>query len=176
MFRFLILRRKRIARLVDTPGNYHRVVVAGTGVKRSVKLTMLTDKQCKQTFGKTREEVEKQLTRVSLFGFKVSVHSKVADAFKRVNDKVMSLNLDYKFKRVETYCWRYMRGKEEERKLSKHSFAIAVDINPDENPFGTPLRTDIPDEVVLAFNEEGFIWGGSWKTPDTMHFEYAKIV
>ena len=33
-------------------------------------------------------------------------------------------------------------------------------------------KNKIPQEIVDAFEAEGFIWGGRWAHYDTMHFEY----
>ena len=55
--------------------------------------------------------------------------------------------------------------------LSMHSWGIAIDINPATNAYGT--QGDIPAEFVQAFKDVGFSWGGDWKTPDPMHFQYA---
>ncbi|HIG93776.1 TPA: transglycosylase SLT domain-containing protein [Candidatus Woesearchaeota archaeon] len=84
-----------------------------------------------------------------------------------------------------------------------HLACLAVDINPSHNPHcpkvanwatwwgytPTPeerercrraeVITDIPPEIVNAFEENGFYWGGRYgqqygkPTPDTMHFEYV---
>jgi len=63
--------------------------------------------------------------------------------------------------------------------LSRHSWGIAFDINvqwnaygkkpADENEYGTVIP------LVPIFEEHGFVWGGSWKTPDGMHFEVAEV-
>jgi hypothetical protein len=34
------------------------------------------------------------------------------------------------------------------------------------------LQTAYPWEIVAAFEEQGFIWGGKWYHYDTIHFEY----
>jgi D-alanyl-D-alanine carboxypeptidase-like protein len=57
------------------------------------------------------------------------------------------------------------------RALSRHSFGIAVDINPTQNPFGAPSRQD--SRLVAIMRSWGFAWGGAWLVPDAMHFEYA---
>ncbi len=76
-------------------------------------------------------------------------------------------------------------------KLSKHSFGIAIDINPVFNPYikgnliiplqGAPYiqrDTVVPgmiinnDVVVQTFAQYGWHWGGKWKTlKDYQHFE-----
>ncbi|UQW99557.1 M15 family metallopeptidase [Streptomyces sp. RerS4] len=76
------------------------------------------------------------------------------------------------------------------RRLSRHAWGDAIDINPVENPYvdihGTSHppngRTYLdrsrvrpgmitPDGVVVrAFREVGWYWGGRWSPPDYQHF------
>lgn len=84
---------------------------------------------------------------------------------------------------ISGWNWRFVNGT---RRLSAHSFGIAVDIN---NPYttrpkywlkrerrrGAWRRTAIekvPWALVGIFERHGFIWGGKWHHFDTMHFEY----
>lgn len=75
--------------------------------------------------------------------------------------------------------------------LSKHSYGLAIDINPVENPFikgsvvspeaGKPYQDRalvLPGMIIpgdpchLAFVRRGWTWGGDWKTmKDYQHFE-----
>lgn len=62
-------------------------------------------------------------------------------------------------------------------KPSNHSWGLAVDINSMENPFRRPLTTNIPPNVVAAWQRFGFRWGGTFSTtPDPMHFEFLGSV
>ena len=56
--------------------------------------------------------------------------------------------------------------------LSNHSFGTAVDINPKQNPHSKPFTTDLPPSMVAIFKKLGFFWGGEYKKPDPMHFEF----
>lgn len=60
-------------------------------------------------------------------------------------------------------CWDKKRG------LSRHSWGVAIDINPSTNQYGTPGTLD--KIVIEIFAKYGFHWGGNWRTPDPMHFE-----
>ena len=46
--------------------------------------------------------------------------------------------------------------------LSRHTWGIAIDIN---------TRSNYHPRVVEIFNDWGFAWGGTWTSPDPMHFE-----
>ena len=78
-----------------------------------------------------------------------------------------------------TFVWRNIAGT---RRLSLHSFGIAIDINrkyshywrwnnPDPNS-DQKYKSLIPLQIVEIFEKYGFIWGGKWYHYDTMHFEY----
>ena len=66
------------------------------------------------------------------------------------------------------YCFRRMRGGSH---LSTHSWGIAIDLNPDTNPLGSP--GDMAPELVGLFQEFGFTWGGRFTRPDPMHFQFC---
>ena len=71
-----------------------------------------------------------------------------------------------------SFVLRYVRGYEDEKILSPHSFGIAIDINAQRNPMGKPLCTTFPSWYVAAWKSAGFIWGGDFHNrPDAMHFE-----
>jgi hypothetical protein len=74
--------------------------------------------------------------------------------------------------------------------LSVHSYGIALDIVPREyggkqvywrwsnawnknwEKMDLSQRWHPPDQVIEAFEREGFVWGGKWYHFDTIHFEY----
>lgn len=86
------------------------------------------------------------------------------------------------------FNFRYIAGT---RRLSRHAFGMAIDINPVQNPYirgGTVWpaagryymdREDIRpgmivrgDIVYTAFTSRGWTWGGNWRLPrDYHHFE-----
>jgi hypothetical protein len=67
------------------------------------------------------------------------------------------------------------RAKRVNGELSVHSWGAAIDINADTNPLSLDgvLRRDIPDAWVAEFEKRGWTWGGRWKKPDAMHFQYV---
>jgi hypothetical protein len=54
---------------------------------------------------------------------------------------------------------------------STHAWGIALDLNAGDNPMGAKPKLD--RRIVAVFEEAGFFWGGRWKSPDGMHFQYA---
>lgn len=78
-------------------------------------------------------------------------------------------------------------------KVSQHSYGIAIDINPVQNPYiknnneiiiiqpqsgkdfldRTNIRSGMVEEIVDLFKDHGFNWGGDWTSlKDYQHFEY----
>jgi hypothetical protein len=65
------------------------------------------------------------------------------------------------------------------KRLSAHSFGIAIDIAVDSSHYwlreaqgAAEYKNSIPYKIVEIFEKHGFIWGGKWYHFDTMHFEY----
>lgn len=78
-------------------------------------------------------------------------------------------------------------------RISQHSYGIAIDINPVQNPYirydhqvmsiqpqaskdfldRTNIRPGMVEEIVDLFKKHGFSWGGDWtNVKDYQHFEY----
>lgn len=58
--------------------------------------------------------------------------------------------------------------------LSNHSWGIALDLNPKKYPYGSKSKPNA--KLIEIFENNGFIWGGRWKTPDPMHFEWEEFI
>jgi hypothetical protein len=71
------------------------------------------------------------------------------------------------------YNFRPKRGRSV---LSMHAYGCAIDLDPDRNDMGdrAPHLANCP-EVVKAFTDEGWAWGGDWENPDAMHFQAARV-
>ena len=72
-----------------------------------------------------------------------------------------------------SFNYRLMRGYNQ---LSMHAYGCAIDIDPARNGLGdtTPHLANCP-QVVNAFLQEGWEWGGHWRTrKDGMHFQAAR--
>lgn len=65
--------------------------------------------------------------------------------------------------------YRLMRGG---NSLSIHSYGAAIDLDPARNGLGdqTPRFANFP-EVLKAFRNEGWTWGGDWSRKDGMHWQ-----
>lgn len=55
--------------------------------------------------------------------------------------------------------------------LSRHAYAVALDTNTTSNCQGCTPHMNC--DVVRIFRKHGFAWGGNWRTPDGMHFEWV---
>lgn len=55
---------------------------------------------------------------------------------------------------------------------SSHSWGLAIDIDATKFPMGQS-RNRPPQWIVDLFEAYGFEWGGRWRRPDPMHFEFA---
>ena len=135
------------------------------------------------TYGASRNEVQQHLGSVRFFGPRYGFHSLAAEALTRVvtrlkeasttNKKLLPFLQDI----GGTFIWRRIKSS---KNLSTHAFGIAIDVNVERSNYwrwtfkGQPMiwKNRIPQEIVDAFESEGFIWGGRWAHYDTMHFEY----
>jgi hypothetical protein len=90
---------------------------------------------------------------------------------------------------TSSFCYREVAGKK--GTLSKHSYGLAIDINPVQNPCITGQRVSpiegkeyknrknvrkgmiVKDDICYkAFKKRGWIWGGEWKSlKDYQHFQ-----
>ena len=135
------------------------------------------------TYGSNRDEVIEHLGKIKFFGVRYRFHERAIPALERVvvrlqtalkgNPKLMPFFTEI----GGTWQWRTIARS---KSLSTHSWGIAIDLNVERGYYWRwqrpklPLkwRNKVPQEVVDAFEAEGFIWGGRWLHYDTMHFEY----
>ena len=115
-------------------------------------------------------------------GFKVSSRTCAHVQLQAALEEIAALGhrMDKYFERPGGgFAWRRIAGT---RRLSAHSFGIAVDIDSTLGQYwrwaGTEMgavdeyRNKIPEELVAIFERRGFIWGGKWHHYDGMHFEF----
>lgn len=111
---------------------------------------------------------------------RIAIHHKCADSLIRVFARVQELwsadpaslhdaDLHYD----GSFNYRPKRGQ---RSLSMHAYGCAIDIDAANNPFGKrKMRFTKTSPWVVAFEGEGWIWGGRWNSPDGMHFQAARV-
>jgi D-alanyl-D-alanine carboxypeptidase len=59
------------------------------------------------------------------------------------------------------------------KKLSLHSYGIAIDWDPDHNPRQKPLKKTLPDWWYDIWAKHGWSDGRHFATPDPMHVQFA---
>lgn len=111
------------------------------------------------------------------------------DKIKLVDDYKGSDELSMSDDNTYAFCVRPVTGTK--NKFSNHSYGIAIDINPRENPYikGKTIdpingksyanRKTVRKGMIVkgdacynAFKKRGWIWGGDWKSlKDYQHFE-----
>ena len=107
---------------------------------------------------------------VTVFGKTIPFDRRAANQLLRAALK--AYEVPYDVYRIESFnCRRTTSGDS----WSAHAWAVAVDINPERNPFTRgAVITDMPRRFVECFTSEGFGWGGNWRSvKDAMHFSLA---
>ncbi len=120
---------------------------------------------------------DSDIVSMKLFGLPFKVHKSIEPSLKRINSawEIKGGNSFYKIPAskgsAESMGGYVCRTAKNSNKLSWHAYGLAIDINPDENPYQSDLKTDMPPAFVKLFTDEGFGWGGAWKSKkDAMHF------
>ena len=155
---------------------------------------MVTDKDCWQKYGNPNLSTTQNKTMVLWH-----VPQNILDAFAKVRftalgtigfPKKIFVNKDFQpvlekalhnlidrgfAKEMKSWdgCFiiRYQRGSK--TKLSLHSWAIAIDVNREENQMGQTPK--LSKGFVECFTDAGCEWGGNWKNKDGMHFQIKEI-
>ena len=111
----------------------------------------------------------------------LTVHKKLATEVKLLFDDMMKVN-NFRIK-PDTYFYEWRLMASGTGHMSHHSYGVAIDINPDDNPAtytGGSYNPggnyfSITDEIVQIWKKHGFYWGGDWSGyyKDYMHFTYT---
>jgi len=131
-----------------------------------------------------RSSVVSEVTRVfaKSFAAKFPVRKmRRADYYKGSDEKAMADD------NTSAFNCRHVTGNP--TRLSQHSYGIAIDINPFENPYVTSSRVYPPGSgsylkrspyrkgmilrggvIAKAFAAERWYWGARWRHPDYQHF------
>lgn len=102
----------------------------------------------------------------------VQINKLLAAEFARVF-KEAALASGYTPKSVQTYVPRHILWNPL-KNLSYHSYGIAVDFDPSQNPYGDkPSLVEKYPKFIEIFEANGWVWGGRWSpgSRDKMHFE-----
>lgn len=103
-------------------------------------------------------------------------HQAVVPAIEEAIDQIIQAGLSGEISRTDfqiaggCYNSRLIRGGDKGGAVSRHSWGVAIDINPSENPYGGSV--DMHPEIVEIFRDLGFGWGGGWTYTDGGHFEF----
>ena len=137
-------------------------------------------------YGSTAAEVEANLVAVNFAGARIRFNKLygAADALEKAGRELEVLAegkpevKEYLKNLGGSFNWRVISGT---KRLSTHSFGIAIDLNVKKSKYwkweeadtlATFSRKDFPAAIVEIFERHGFVWGGKWYHYDTMHFEY----
>lgn len=113
---------------------------------------------------------------------KLRAHKLVGERFVEAYMKCLEAGVPReRLKYGGIYAWRPQRGA---AKLSTHSFGIASDTEPAENPLGEPWDGGerrhptrgtymLHPKVIEIFDELGFTSGRHWERPDPMHHQFC---
>lgn len=104
---------------------------------------------------------------------RVACHYMIAPLLSKVLKTIYDNGL---WKKLENYggCFNYRSIRGEPKKVSLHSFGIAIDFDTEDNPLGSTDLTNMDPAIVTIFENAGFLWGGHFKgRKDPMHFQYA---
>lgn len=101
-------------------------------------------------------------------GAKFTVNTRVAQNFAGLVADLEAAGIDIKSDQSGGYNERKIAGT---NKRSLHGDGLAIDINWSENGRGTKGAID-PTLAREIAAKHGAVWGGDWKNPDPMHFEF----
>lgn len=119
---------------------------------------------------------------------KIAINKKCADSLIRILTKIQksiskserkTFGLDqygggFNFRPIRGVDGKFTVGK-----LSTHAYGAAIDLAPHLNPLGRfydPSKFMMPHQVITIFKDEGWVWGGDFKTrPDCMHFQATEV-
>lgn len=105
----------------------------------------------------------------------ISVRPATKDAFLALNKVLIKWN--YRTRRADTGAFncRTIAGT---GRHSLHAYGLAADLNWQSNPYQKKLKTDMPAGMIAEIQSirtnsgaQVFRWGGTFGTPDAMHYE-----
>ena len=134
-------------------------------------------------YGNSREKIEKTLTYVPTYYGNILFNKLAAENLKITFDEIKNIINsnpkvgEYVTPISGTYNYRVIQDT---GRLSPHSYAIAIDLHRNNADYwkwvnkevGSSRIASYPKDLVKAFENNGFVWGGKWEHFDILHFEY----
>lgn len=138
-----------------------------------------------EVYGSSRQTIEKNLTSLKYgytnyqFNKQNNANTSLENALKEIMPLANSRNdiASILYPASGTYNYRKISGTS---LLSTHAYGITIDLKSDPRDYwkwNTPEKAktrlaEYPTELVNAFENNGFVWGGKWGHFDILHFEY----
>ena len=142
-----------------------------------------------EVYGSSKQVVASNLVSVKAdhYNFQFNMHNNAAHSLEAVMNALIPLSKrDQNVRRClfpssGTFNYRSISGTD---RLSPHAFGIAIDLASDKRDYwkwaskedGEKRLASYPSELVQAFENNGFVWGGKWSHFDILHFEYRPEV
>lgn len=121
--------------------------------------------------------VDDNIVKLEAFGLTLSCHKKVYNQFNVIFADLKNKGLINEIVLSGgggCYAARH-KSSDPLRPLSLHSWGIALDNDPQKYPYGQ-IEPKPSAEIVMVFEKWGFVWGGNFRTPDNMHFEWNHFI
>ena len=146
-------------------------------------------------FGRTENQIRRFCRTSSFLNHSVCVNDLCMESLKIVEEKIFEAaekcpEVRSFLKNLDIIYSFQIKKVDGTRVQSMHGFGLALDLIPksfnrkevywkwsrvfNKKWYKIPLnkRWSPPQEVIDAFENNGFVWGGKWSRFDTIHFEY----
>jgi hypothetical protein len=146
-------------------------------------------------FGDTENQVRENSQWVHFLGHRVYVHNICVDSLVEIDRRIreqssVAMEVRDFLKNIRVMYSMKRRHVSGTNNMSYHSYGLAIDIIPrsyggkhvywkwssvfkeDWDRIPLSQRWSPPQQVIDAFEAEGFVWGGKWYYFDSLHFEY----
>jgi D-alanyl-D-alanine carboxypeptidase len=112
------------------------------------------------------------VTKTSKGGIRLNAHRDAIALLLGFIDAAERLGYDVRQQDTGAWNHRFMRALGRTlKKLSSHSWGIALDMNWSTNPQSRTLKTDLPENIKQLGRQFGLVWGGRFSLPDAMHWQ-----
>lgn len=138
-----------------------------------------------EVYGSSKNAVEKNLSalKYGYTNYQFNRQNKANTALEDTMKELIPLSKNNRkiaailYPASGTYNYRFISGT---GRLSPHAYGITIDLKSDKRDYwkwsseeqGKSRLCEYPDELVAAFENHNFIWGGKWGYFDILHFEY----